>query len=245
MNRHALLYGILFIAIGSLQQVTNNLPSYEVASVKKNQSTAGGFSGCANGAPAGTIPAGRCRIVDMPLFAIIAEAYSVPIASAEQYLSGLPNWASSEKYDIEAAASDPSASRVELRRMLQNLLADRFKLKVHEETKEVNGFEMVIAKGGFKAKPIDINAPRDPLLLIVPTTGDLIRSLEGRIGAPIVDKTNITGNFDLFLPRIAYNDDTGPSLVTVLEERFGLKLESAKIRVKKLIIDHVEKPVLE
>jgi uncharacterized protein (TIGR03435 family) len=43
----------------------------------------------------------------------------------------------------------------------------------------------------------------------------------------------------------AYNDETGPSLVTVLEERFGLKLESAKVPVKKLIIDHAEKPVLQ
>ena len=246
MNRQALLSGILLIAISPLQQVSNSLPSFEVASVKENHSTAELFLGCANGATAGPagIAAGRCRAVNVPLFALIAEAYSVPILSAEQYLAGLPRWAFTEKYDIEAAASDPSASRAELRLMLQSLFADRFKLKLHEETKEVNGFALVVAKGGFKAKPIDMNAPRNPLIRVVATIRGLIQSLENSLGAPIIDKTNITGNFDLFLPRSAYNDESGPSVVTVLEERFGLKLESAKIPVRKLIIDHVEKPVL-
>ena len=78
---------------------------------------------------------------------------------------------------------------------------------------------------------------------IVATIAELIQSLESRLGAPIIDKTNITGNFDLLLPRSSYSDDSGPSLVTVLEERFGLKLESTKIPFKKLVIDHVEKPV--
>ena len=238
MRTSALAISLLCISITSAplrSQTTEKKLAFEVAVVKENHSSGDTFIGCANGATVGTmgIAAGRCRAVNIPLQALIAESYSVPILAADQYLSGLPKWAFTQGYDLEAAAADPSASRTELRQMLQNLLVDRFKLKLHEETTEVSGFALVIAKGGFKAKAVDPNAPRDPNLRINSTISGLIQFLPRRLGGPVVDRTNITGNYDLPVPFDALKDDTGPSLTTVLEERFGLTLEPIKVSTQE------------
>jgi uncharacterized protein (TIGR03435 family) len=248
------MVGLLLLIAALIQgQAIPPTATFEVASIKENKSIAGSMViGCADGAHKGThgVAAGRCHASNASLRTIIGEAYGLPYFSLEMHLSGLPAWARTEKYDIEAAASDPDTSEANLRLMLRNLLAERFKLKAHEETKEVHGFALVVAKGGLKAKPYDdTSAPAPdekpvPMAFATSTIEGLTQMLPNRLGGPVVNKTNIIGRYHFSVPLGSFNEDTGPSLVTVLEEMFGLKLEPMKVPITVLVIDHVEKPVV-
>jgi uncharacterized protein (TIGR03435 family) len=228
--------------------------TFEVASLKENKTLNGSsFIGCAIGI-GGTVAAGRCRFVNASLRSIIAYAYDLPAFTADQHVEGLPGWAISAGYDIDAAASDPNASEDQLKLMTRGLLADRFQLKLHEVNREVPGYSMVVAKGGLKAKSLD-EAARNPstnesskpgLAFGTTTMPGVARALAAQLGRPVIDRTNITGRYALQLRLGSFSDDgdSGPSLFTALEEQLGLKLESQKVPSRILVIDHVEKPSL-
>jgi uncharacterized protein (TIGR03435 family) len=184
---------------------------FEVASVKPNKSRA---------LPGSLIqPAGRFTATNQTLKRLILNAYHIP----QFRLSGAPSWIESERYDIDAKAApgvvssgplnDESASQV--RSMLQTLLAERFKLRVHRETKELPIYALVIAKGGPKLKNADVR--RDclqvtnychgvvggPRLLngYTVTMTELAGALTTFIGEDraVVDKTGLPGTFDIQL----------------------------------------------
>lgn len=193
----------------------------------------------------GNVAAGRCRATNASLRRIIGLAYDLPIFTAEQYISGGPGWISSERYDIEAKAANPSASGADLRLMLQSLLADRFKLRLHPENKVVAGYVLVISKGGLKLRRPEERGRSEKIIRVgigASNTAELVMQLSSRLDAPVVDKTNLTGEHDFFLTwESLYNDDA-PSIFTVLEEQLALKLVSQKVPLRVLVIDHVEKP---
>ena len=131
--------------------------AYDVVSVKLNKSGLG-----------------MMRIMNMPdrfsmtnmgLKQLIQNAYGLKMP---EMLSGLPGWADSAKFDIEAKMDAETIAALKAmpkeqadeqrRQMLQAMLADRFKLKVHRETKELPIYSLVIAKGGFKLKEADPNS---------------------------------------------------------------------------------------
>ena len=88
---------------------------------------------------------------------------------------------------------------------------------------------------GWKSGPIRVAIGAN-------NTAELATRLSIDLGAPVVDKTNISGDHDFMVTfESLYNDDTR-SIFTVLEEQFGLKLESQKVPLKVLVVDHVEKP---
>ncbi len=192
-------------------------PVYDVASIKPNKSgtnmvrlmfTPDGLS-----ATNGTLQM------------LINAAYSVE----NNQISGAPNWLNSEKYDIEAKMDTSTADelrklgederRVERQRMLQALLADRFKLTIHRETKELPIYALVVAKDGAKfqeAKPGDtypngIKGPdghagagmmfmgREGLTAQGLPIADLVRHLSRQLGRTVVDKTGLTGKYDFTL----------------------------------------------
>jgi uncharacterized protein (TIGR03435 family) len=82
---------------------------------------------------------------------LIQTAYDLRGPEAGQRISGGPVWLDSNKYDIEAKAAEP-VSEAELKRMLQSLLAERFQLALHRETREMPGYTLGVAKGGPKLK---------------------------------------------------------------------------------------------
>ena len=102
------------------------------------------------------LPGGRLLVSNIPLRMIVAIAYNVPFQSSR--LIGGPGWIGSERYDIEAKAEKeaipagtPSEARKQkMRLMLQALLAERFKLAIRRETKEMTVYAMVVAKDGPK-----------------------------------------------------------------------------------------------
>jgi uncharacterized protein (TIGR03435 family) len=146
--------------------------------------------------------------------------------------------------------------------MLQALLADRFKLAVHRETKVLPVYGLVPGKGKSKLhavkepRPDDgtFRAGRGRLSGQGVTMQDLVEMLAGQVDGIVVDRTGITGKFDIALEwtpdviaiggndREPAPDPSGPSLVTALSEQLGLELKPSKGPVDILVIDHVEKP---
>lgn len=169
-----------------------------------------------------------------------------------------PRVSNSVRYDILAKA-ESSVPVGQLRVMLQDLLAKRFELTLHRETKMLPVYELVIAKHGPRLPaPKDTNLspthaaeslPRvqDGSFVFEDTTlpefADKLSLLRG-IDLPVVDRTGIKGVFDITLKSAAdaILQSDGPSLFTLVQEQLGLRLVSAKAPVEVLVIDHVGKP---
>lgn len=173
---------------------------------------------------------------------------------------GGPSWIESEKYDIDAMEVDSLAGAT-----VQRLLADRFRLTLHHETKELPVYALVIEKNGPKlqeAKPgVGISSDgrgyarpggifwgeeqrpgstrRELTGYATPITL-LVDALSIRLGRPVLDQTGLKGNYKFNLHWTP--DASGPSIFTALHEQLGLDLESTKGPVEILVIDHIEKP---
>jgi len=129
----------------------------------------------------------------------------------------------------------------------QSLLADRFKLKVHFETREQPAFALVVAKGGSKLSPAKPGETTQLSASANETTGTavtldqfvhspLLRP-EGRI---VIDQTGLTGAYDF---TIKGEDGADPaSFFTLIQEQLGLKLVPTKAPTEVIVIDHIERP---
>ncbi len=247
-------------------------PKFEVASIKRDVSGEPAFFTC--------VP--KCHLERMTLKALIIFAYRVH----DFQVTGGPGWIDSERYNIDAKAEGPPASNQEYvtlqYRRLQTLLRDRFNLTIHRETKELPIYDLTVAKRGPKLQTPNCLQREPGDLTIAPgkycgliggsmaggrlqasstTMENLARFLSSMLSRTVVDKTGITGEFDLQLtftpqrltapspdvggPRPAdgaATADLGPDIFTAMQEQLGLKLESAKGPVEILVIDHVERP---
>ena len=218
---------------------TAQTPSFEVASIKKNTSRPSGpdaltlgCHGTNSHSPLMTIPLGRCATRFEPLRLVIALAYDIPPSLLYPYdgkiLSG-PDWINSEIYDVEAKAEGPT-TEAQLKLMLQDLLADRFKLKLHHESREMPVYALVTTKSGikFQAAPRDRECGdqvrRDHRYELgatslagqchgfVPDRGaltgrsvnmsDFAEMLSIWAGRVVIDKTNADGLFDIKMPPV-------------------------------------------
>jgi uncharacterized protein (TIGR03435 family) len=224
----------------------------------------------------------NCHLERMTLKDLVVFAYRVH----DFQITGGPGWIDSDRYNIDAKAEGPPASSQEYvalqYRRLQTLLRDRFNLRIHRETKELPVYELTVAKGGPKLQTPN-SLQREPGdFTIAPgkycgliggsmasgrlqasgsTMADLARSLSSMLRRTVVDKTGITGAFDLRLtftpdrPNVPSPDvpgyrpadgaaaaDPGPDIFTAMQEQLGLKLEPAKGPVEILVIDRAERP---
>ncbi len=136
---------ILWASI-SLGQQPNPKVTFEVASIKPAApQPMARLRGSVDGGP-GTPAPGRMRFTDMPLKVLIMRAYDV-----QNFQVSGPSWMDSQRFDIIAKVPD-GATQKDARIMLQNLLADRFKLKIHKGSKVAAIYELVVAKRGLKLK---------------------------------------------------------------------------------------------
>jgi len=129
------------------QPQTVTIPKFEVAAVKPC-SDAGGVARGGRGSGGGRSP-GRLDLSCQTVMSIIQTAYTSgmpPLPAIE----GGPGWINSERYTIEAKAEGTVSAATMRGPMLQALLRDRFRLRIHAETKEVSGYALVVAKGGPK-----------------------------------------------------------------------------------------------
>jgi uncharacterized protein (TIGR03435 family) len=188
---------------------------------------------------------GSFRAMAADIKHLTAFAYSV----RDVQVSGGPRWADTELFDIEAKATGP-ATTAELRLMVRSLLEDRFKLKMHRESKEEAVFDLVVGKKGPKLTPVDkaglgIGLGKTQLNGRGANMSGLASVLSSRVGHQVIDRTDLAGfyNFTLtWTPDDAAATESGPSIFTALQEQLGLKLEPAKGTVEMLVIDGVERP---
>jgi uncharacterized protein (TIGR03435 family) len=182
-----------------------------------------------------------------------------------QQISSGPGWFNTETFDVQARA-DGTYSIDELHTMFKNLLADRFGLKFHSETKEGPVYELVVDKSGLKMKAdaagASLNIPILPQgrgkFVGTRVPMEYLCWFLGQLGQgdyrPVIDKTGLTDVYDFTLeympdlPPSASSDDlppemrNRPSLQDAVQEQLGLKLVPAKGPVKVYVIDHVEQP---
>jgi uncharacterized protein (TIGR03435 family) len=231
-------------------------PSFEVASVKRNTN---------NGQMDVTPRRSGNRVIMHNAQLGFVFVYAYNFKHGYQYSGSLRlpdgwNW-----YDIEATV-EGSPSDDQIRLMFQSLLEDRFKLKVHRETRELPSYELVVAKNGPKLRraredsriAIDgkpLGAGRGGIFLgtdgrhLAAMGGSIdmiVTELAGELHAPVVDRTGITGSFDFDVRYVPENSppdaEPGPSIATAIQEELGLRLEKSKGPVEVVVIDHVEKP---
>src|SRR5262249_34514097 len=140
---------------------------------------------------------------------------------------------------------------------LQNLLAERFKLAFHRESKIVSVYEMVVAKGGPKL--VESKLTEDVYRPSIRTAYELphvsmsefaTRLVElGAVSLPVVERTGLAGVFDVTLtfpegsrPMDRTDIPVAADIFTILEKQVGLKLQERKGPTEMLIIDHAERP---
>jgi uncharacterized protein (TIGR03435 family) len=195
-------------------------------------------------------------------------------------LFGGPDWTKSDGFDIEALipAGTPSYTKQQflsggapqLQKMLQNLLADRFKLVLRRETREMPVYILTAPKGGSKLTPWndadEISFPPIPgsqyrrgnsvgpggVTGRKRSMADLASTLGWAMGRPVLDRTNLAGDFNYSfsfaplhppgVPWPAPGPSQNPSIFSALEENLGLKLEATRAPVEVLVIQSVEKP---
>ena len=201
------------------------------------------------------LPSGSLVARNFPLELLIQEVYRV---NAFQIV-GLRQWTSDWKttrFDIQAKAGGP-ASRDQLKAMAQALLADRFQMRFHRETREVPVYALVPAKGGIKlqvarasGRPpgtggINSSVPMGRLFGNNVSMAHFVQILsEQQLDRPVVDRTNFTEPFDFKLEYAAMDrpDAAGPAIFAAIQEQLGLRLDPLKASVEVLVIDHIERP---
>jgi uncharacterized protein (TIGR03435 family) len=227
---------------------SGQMPSsrFEVASIKANTSQ--------DDSPRIAAPVGgRFAAGNVTIGQLMRSAYQIQ----DSQISGQPSWFESDRYDIEANAGR-NASTPEMRIMLQNLLADRFRLTFHRGTKEFPAFALIVAGKGPKLRPADpgkcVSSPVSSCAIIKTTApseiiGEQISMarfavwLSTRLDRTVIDRTSLEGVFDLELrwePDQPAELDV--SILTAVREQLGLKVESTKTAMEVLFIDHVERP---
>ena len=216
-------------------------PAFEVASIKPN--TSGEMS-----SRAGTRAGGRYIGSNMTLKGLVMQAYGLQ----HFQVTGGPGWSETDRYDINAKGEENVPER-QIFLMLQSLLAERFKLKVHRETKESGIYSLVVGKNGVKLQPAagtgsSFSVGNRKITAQGASTDDFARALTMQLGQPVVDKTGVTGKYDITLSwapdaaAVGAGSDASPSIFTVIHEQLGLRLEPGKGPVEVLVIDSAEKP---
>lgn len=252
------------------EQATAKLPSFEIVSVKPYPSnywptssymefTADGFNWR------------NTTAQDLLVYAYdLRDPHS---SNHQRLLPGGAKWMNFDWFDIQARMSDeniaalhklsPNEREVYKRQLVQSILVNRFKLKVHHVTREAPALELVVAKHGpknmkrvsdnaeFKPSLTDLNHVRfeaAPIEMLV----YFVRGLEN---VPILDKTGLTGKYDFQLEFSRASDeplppgvsmppanDSEPTIFDALNDQLGLKLVRIKLPMDEIVIDHIEKP---
>jgi uncharacterized protein (TIGR03435 family) len=190
--------------------------------------------------------AGRITFENTSLRDCIAFAYGIP-DGRDYELSG-PDWLADEMFDI-VATFRPGTLRPVIQAMTQRMLADRFGLQVHYESKDLQTYVLTVAKGGPKLKPHTsaeegafIYSEERVVFRAIGMAGlaDRLSSPLFRLDRPVVDHTDLEGSFDFTLNWSA-KDPTGPSLFTAIEEQLGLRLATERLPFRILIVDNVNR----
>jgi uncharacterized protein (TIGR03435 family) len=258
MNRFAfaVLCSVTVTPVTARQTLT---PAFEVASIRENK------SGLAAGSSTGR-PGGSYNVTNMTLRSLIWVAYGIP----SQRIIGGPDWVDSTHFDVAAkAAGDPRPE--EVREMIKSLMRERFKLVAREEKRDLPVYALVIArKDGvlgprMRANPLDCadaaalkkaraEASADSIrpceLRFMPsrlrlgtaTVASMLDNLAEIAGRPVVDRTGLSGTYDIDLQWAPTPDADGVSIFTAIQEQLGLRLEPSTAPLDVVIIESAQRP---
>jgi uncharacterized protein (TIGR03435 family) len=265
---------IATIGFANAQSQTSTAPKmeFDVASIKQNKSDARSITNFPPGAEDAYAPdGGSFSGSGVTLYQYVAFAYNFTVYDYQLLKSRLPEWVLTDRFDVQARASG-NPTKAQMRLMMQSLLADRFKLAIHFETREVPVFALVLAKPGKTGPQLHPHTNEPPCSTASPcgrfdslpnppgqfrigardvTMGFIANVLAtSELGRPVLDQTRLTGNFDFTLewtPNMPVSpdfipDQSGPTYIEALKEQLGLKLESTRGPVQVPVIDHVERP---
>jgi uncharacterized protein (TIGR03435 family) len=215
-----------------------NASKFEVAAIKPNN--ADPHSG---GVSTGN---GLLRSINVTLKRSIMGAYNI---GPNQIIGG-PDWMGTDRFDIVAKAEQRAGDQ-ELMIMLQSLMAERFKLAIHRETRPMQVYVMEVAKPGKLEKDeggtstannghgsIDArNTSMDRFAEVLSRQADL----------PVLNRTGLDGVYKIDLkwsmdPSRGPSSPEAPSLYTAIQEQLGLRLRAQKMPLEVLVIDHAERP---
>lgn len=233
-------------------------PAFEVATIKPSQPNAPGKG-------IGVDRSSRVNTRNTSLADLITFAYGV---HARQ-LQGVPDSLASARFDLQGKPDTPGAPNdKQVRMMFQKLLTDRFQLKFHREKKELTVYTITVVKAGAKMSKSESTGTLPGLglrglgraAIRNATMSDFAGFLQGVVlDRPVVDQTGLTDRFDFTLdwtadetqfpdrqgfpaPPPDPNAETFPDLFTAIQQQLGLKLESAKLPVDVIVVDHIERP---
>jgi uncharacterized protein (TIGR03435 family) len=246
---------LLLIPLGILGQ-PSSAPSFEVSSVKLHAFRPGtvGFGPGTGGAGANIrINGNRVTIGLSTFIRLVMAAYKVK----DFQIAGVPGTLGPDQfYDIIAKVEGEGTPTLEqVRPLLQTLLADRFQLRLHRDTKELSVYDLVVGKNGPKLKestgprpplPIAHNGPVIRFDLLDRSIADLIGFVAPNVDRPVLDKTDLAGRYDFSLEYTPDNPDEAShdsdrSIFGAVQD-LGLKLAPAREQAEVLVIDHAERP---
>jgi len=225
-------------------------PSFEVADVKVNKSGEVRMA-------VDMQPGGKLTMRNVPMKVLIMFAYHV----RGEAVTGGPGWLESDRFDVIAKA--PQTGSPDVRRMLQTLLAERFKLAVHTDEKLMPAFALRVGKNGPKLQSTtDAAVVRDQRCdpgdaptgqksvscqhMTMAVLADTLQELAVKdFPVPIVDQTGLKGAYEFKLIWTPASKATDPlpglTIFEAVQEQLGLKLESRKLPLPVIVIDRVER----
>jgi uncharacterized protein (TIGR03435 family) len=233
-------------------------PEFEVASVKPSVEMAPGLD---------QLTPGRLHATNLTLRHLILVAFKL----RDFQLIGGPGWIAADRFDVEAKSDSPQSADDTLL-MLQRLLEDRFRLAYRRETREQAAYVLTAGRTGSRMRPATCT-PGAPRLGNPDPCGRIARTLEGQnqllsmtgvpvssadglayqslawqlsisLDRPVIDRTDLTGRFDLTLKWAKDDASTGPSIFTAVQEQLGLRLDPGKGPTEVMIIERAEKPIV-
>lgn len=243
-----LLIGAIFGVVLAGGASAQTAPAFEVASIRVAQSTAGREG--MHGMPASirTEP-GTVTMRSASFRTVVRWAYNV----VDFQVTG-PDWIDQQRYDI-VAKSASAASEEQMRLMMQTLLADRFKLTSHRQTKEAQAWVLSVGKNGPKFKESasegesSIVPDQKRMSIAVQRTqvSQLVDFLAPILRAPVLDETGLKGRYDITIAVDKYIPDHATAIAdmvsviaTGIQQELGLKLEQKKMPVEFVVVDRAE-----
>ncbi len=248
--------GALSAGVSNAQQPAKQL-QFEVATIRASNPKLGLASSSSGGGPGGQL-----RMVNTPLRRWVEIGLSV-----SDYALRAPSWLETSRFDLEARMPSAPINQKAGAEMMRALLVERFGLKWHEETGMVSGYQLVADKKvlaqpasllerlrglqGSSSGPTMIQGRNMPM-------SEFADMLAKAVGRPVVDPTNLSGGFDIQLrwrplddaavaeqkkydKQAGFDVDTLPdSLFTAIHEQLGLRLQSARVPSRVIVVDHID-----
>ncbi len=247
-------------------------PAFEVVSIKPSAQGAVGHG-------QGVTPT-QFFVRDMPLEAVLWVLYITPGMAPENLLRNAPGWVMDDRYSITAKFDEatvaawkglnPQQLSDHAKPLIEAMLADRFKLAVHTEPAEVQGYAVVVSKRGARLKQSDMSAPAPTCGQPLPGGGcsrgmsqdgapamtyshtsiaSMLAELMITMNLPLVDQTGLTGRYDFVLPKrqtmpVADGASDAPEPDGLFWDlsALGLELKPIKMPTVRVVIDHIERP---